>query len=290
MSETATIEDRIRQNYAGLSDKLQAAADHVVQNPLDIATRSLRALAATSGVSPATYSRLARALGHDDYEQMREDGRAAMGRRMVPFSERARTLRAMAAPTDAAMFLHRQAAACLANIERLDRDTPAERLEAAVDTLDGARSVLLVGSQGSSGFADYFGYLAHWFSPKWQVAGRNGTTLAAAMARLGPQDAVLAVAKSPYARRTISALKAAQAPGIPSIVITDSHASPGLAFATHGFVVPSESPQFFSSYVATLVLIETFITMLLARAGDEAEEMIRNAEKQIDSLGETWAP
>ncbi|WP_299692655.1 MurR/RpiR family transcriptional regulator [uncultured Tateyamaria sp.] len=290
MTETATIEERISRNYAGLSDKLQVAADFVADNPIDIATRSLRSLASTSGVSPATFSRLARALGYHDYEQMREDGRVAMGRKMASFSERAHALRAKATPPDADVFLHRQAAACIANIEYLDRDITNDSLEAAVETLHAAGHVLLVGSQGSSGFVDYFGYLAHWFSPNWSVAGRNGTTLAATMARLGPGDAVLAISKAPYARRTISALQAARDLGVPSIVITDSHTSPALAFASQSFVVPTESPQFFSSYAATLVLIETIITMLLARAGDNAEDMIRDAENQIHALGETWTP
>ena len=65
---------------------------------------------------------------------------------------------------------------------------------------------------------------------------------------------------------------------------------PAIEFSSHSFVVPTESPQFFSSYAATLVLIETIITMLLARAGDEAEDMIRAAENQIHVLGETWDP
>jgi DNA-binding MurR/RpiR family transcriptional regulator len=100
---------------------------------------------------------------------------------------------------------------------------------------------------------------------------------------------VFAISKAPYAHRTISTLKAASERGIPTIVITDNHASPALSFSTHSLIIPTESPHFFTSYVATLVMIETMITMLVARAGDEAEDMIRNAEDQIHSLGETWA-
>lgn len=288
MSQAATIEERISKSYAGLSDKLQLAADYVAENPIDVATRSLRSVAATSGVSPATFSRLARALGYGDYEQMREDGRAAMGRKMESFSERARALRSHSQPPNGRIYLNRQAAACIANIEALDRDISNDQLEAAVDALHKARSVLLVGSLGSSGFVDYFSYLAHWFSETWKVAGRNGTALAATLSRLGPPDAILAVSKAPYARRTIAALKAGQDAGATTLLITDSHSSPALEFADHAFIVPSESPQFFSSYAATLVLIETIVTMLLTKAGPEAEDMIRAAENQIRSLGETW--
>ena len=290
MSGTATIEERISRSYASLSDKLQVAADYVAENPIDIATRSLRSLATTSGVSPATFSRLARALGYADYEQMREDGRQAMGRKMESFSERAHALRQSKTPSDAALFLNRQASACIANIEILERDTDRATLEAAVVTLHKAKHVHLIGAQGSAGFADYFGYLAHWFKPNWTVAEQNGRGLGGTLARLERGDAVLAISKAPYAHRTIAALRSVYEQNVPAIVITDSHTSPALQFAAHGFVVPTESPQFFSSYAATLVLIETIITLLLSRAGEDAEDMIRATEHQIHALGETWTP
>lgn len=290
MQAAMTIEDRISQRFSGLSEKLQLAATYVAEHPIDIATRSLRAVAASSGVSPATFSRLARALGYDSYEDMREDGRAAVGRKMVPFSKRAQALRAEGTGQEGLTFLHRQAAACLANITLLDRGISNQRLEEAVAALHAARTVLLVGSLGSAGFVDYFGYLAQWFRHGWLVASPGGTTLAGALARMDHRDAIFVLSKAPYASRSIRVLRAARGKGITTVVITDSHASPALEFADHAFVVPTESPQFFSSYTATLVLIETLISLLLARSGPEAEEMIREAENQIHRLDETWKP
>jgi len=290
LSDATSIEERISRHYAGLSDKLQVTADYVAENPIDIATRSLRSLATTSGVSPATFSRLARAIGYEDYQEMREEARLAMGRKLEWFSQRAEALRSSACPLDAKTHLHKQAAACITNIETLERDLNDDVLENAVEMLHNAKRVLLVGSLGSSGFIDYFGYLASWFKSEWLIAGRNGTGLAATIARLGKDDAVLAIAKAPYARRTISSLKAAKAKGVPLVVLTDSHASPALELADHGFVVPIESPQFFSSYAATVVFIEAIVTMLLARSGDGVEDMIRETERQIHALGETWTP
>lgn len=287
---TVSIEDRIGQHYGDLSDKLRVAADYVAANPVEIATRSLRAVATTSGVSPATFSRLARALGYADYEALRDDGRAAVGRRMVPFSQRAQDLRSRAGGHTAAEALARHAASAAQNVSFLERDITPERLEAAADTLHAARRVLIVGSLGSSGFADYLGYLMHWFRADWSVAGRNGTALAATLARLGPEDAVFVLSKSPHAKRSVSALRAAHARGVSTVVITDSYSSPTLAMANHGFVVPTEGPQFFSSYAATVVLLETLVSLLLTRAGDGAEAMIRAAEDQLHDLGETWAP
>ncbi|MEM9551122.1 MAG: MurR/RpiR family transcriptional regulator [Pseudomonadota bacterium] len=285
-----SIEERIGRTYAGLSDKLRIAADYVADHPVEIATRSLRAVATDSGVSPATLSRLARALGYDDFAQMRDDGRAAMGRRLIPFSERAQTLRETQTIKTSQAMLTAHVEACTANLSYMCRDLDAAKLGSAVEALHRAKTVMLVGSLGSSGFVDYFGYLAHWFRENWIVAGRNGTILSAAMSRLGPDDAVFVLSKTPHARRSILALQSAHERGIPTVFVTDSYASPACAHADYVFAVPTESPQFFSSYAATLVLIEAMVSQLLARAGSDAEDMIRGAEKQIHGLGETWEP
>jgi len=289
VSQTATIQDRINGSYAGLSGKLQVAAKYVAENPVDVATRSLRSVASTSGVSPATFSRLARALGYSDYEQMREDGREAVERKLSPFSERAHALRIAASDQESAAILQRQAAACVSNIENLQNTIDSGRLDAAVQCLHNAQTVLLVGSMGSAGITDYFGYMAQWFKANWKTVGRSGTELSPSLSRLGPEDVVFALSKTPYARRTIAALKVAREAGSTTIVITDSRTSPALQFSDYSFVTSTESPQFFSSYAATMVLMEAIISMLLTRAGPEAEGMIRNAEIQIDRLGENWA-
>lgn len=289
MPVSDTIQDRINGSYAGLSDKLKVAAKYVADNPADVATRSLRSVASTSGVSPATFSRLARALGYEDYEQLREEGRIAVERHMSPFSERASALQSRAATKDGHDFLADQAAACVSNIENLAAAIDPVRLESAVAALEAARSVLLVGAMGSAGLIDYFGYMAHWFRSNWKVAGRNGTELATSLSRVATGDVVFALSKEPYARRTVAALQSARERGATTIAITDSRTSPALQFCDHAFIVTTQSPQFFSSYAATLVLMETIISMLVARAGPEAEATIRAAELEIQCLGENWA-
>ncbi len=289
LAPTTTIEDRISEHYADLSTKLRTAADYVANNPVDVATRSLRSVAHTSGVSPATFSRLARMLGFEDYEEMREAGRVAVGRKLVPFSERARSLRQSGQSQRADEFLHHQAKACVSNITFLDQNISGERLDAAVTALHRAKNVLLIGSMGSSGFVDYFGYQAQWFKSNWSIAGRNGVTAAAALARMEADDAIFVLSKSPYARRSILALQEARRKRLKTVVVTDSHSSPALQFADHFFVVPTETPNFFSSYAATLVLMETMMSLLLMKAGSGAESRVKDTEAHVERLGENWS-
>lgn len=287
MNLSARIEDRIADSYADLSAKLKDAADYVVANQMDVAARSLRSVSAASGVSPATLSRLARTLGFHTYEDMRELCRGAMGGRAMSFSERAERLKLD--KDEGATFLQRQSGACIWNITDLAESVDRARLEAAVDALAEARNVVLFGALSSTGIAEYMAYLANYFCTNWTLAGRMGASLGASLSSLDENDVLLVVTKTPYASRAIFAAEMARAAGAQTIVLTDSHTCPALQHASFSFIVPSESPQFFSSYAATLVLMETMIAMLVARSGESASQRIRDVEARNRRLGEFGA-
>ncbi|WP_425093382.1 MurR/RpiR family transcriptional regulator [Tropicimonas sp. S265A] len=277
-----SIEDRISARYGGLSAKLRTAADYVAANPVDLATRSLRAVAQTSGVSPATFSRLARVLGYADYEELREAGRNAVGQRLVPFAERAGALQQ--GDRSAGHLLNRQSAICTHSISVLAQAVAPERLEAAVDALHAADRVVLIGELGSAGIMDHFSYQAQYFARHWVRAGRGGASIAASFAQMRAGDAVIGLTMAPYADQTLGALRVARDNGFATVVLTDSPTSPAMAFADHPFALPTETANFFSSYVATLVLIETIMSLLVARVGPEAEARIRATEDQTKKL------
>ncbi|MBN2906855.1 MAG: MurR/RpiR family transcriptional regulator [Rhodobacteraceae bacterium] len=274
--------------YGDLSAKLRDAADYVAAHPVDVATRSLRAISASSGLAPATFSRLARALGFASYEELRELSRNAVGRRYVSFSERVHRLQAEAEAGAQPPFLTRQASACTANIEAMIRLIDPARLEDAVERLHRARNVVLFGALGSTGIVEYMAYMGSYFAANWRLAGRMGASLASAMADIGAEDALIVLTKPPHARRAILAAQMARERGAFVLVITDTHACPALKWSDAGFILPSDSPQFFSSYAASLVLAETIIGMLAARAGPQAKARIEEVEARNHRLEEFW--
>lgn len=286
MSNANRLQERVAESYADLSVKLKAAADFVVTNQTDVATRSLRAVSAASGVSPATLSRLARSLKFESYEDMRELCRETIGERSLSFSERAEQLKND--PEASHSMLERQAAACIDNISNLAKDLNRERLQEAVASLVEARSVVLFGAFGSTGIVEYLAYLANYFATNWTLAGRMGASLGAALSTLRHNDVLLIVTKSPYAKKAVRAAEYASEVGATVIIVSDSHTCPAIKFATFPFIVPSDSPQFFSSYAATLSLLETMIAMLVAQSGEDASQRIRDVERRNQSLGDFW--
>ncbi|NRB00634.1 MAG: MurR/RpiR family transcriptional regulator [Rhodobacteraceae bacterium] len=283
---TDTLEDRVAERYAGLSDQLRRAADYVLENPLDIASRSLRAISSDSHVSPATFSRLSRALGYENFEAMKDISRQSVGQRVVSLSEKAEMLRS-GAETDRSM-LQRQGEACIRNIEVFMDRADQRKLEQAATLMREADNVVLLGALASTGITEYMAYLAHFFAPNWSLAGRMGASLGSQAAKLKPGDVVFIVTMHPYAQRAVAAAKLARDAGVDVVLVTDALDCPALAHATHGFVVPTDSPQFFSSYVVTLVLIETLIAMIVAASEADATAAIKKVEAKNQELGDYW--
>jgi len=288
MDKKPSIEDRISLRYDTLSAGLRAAADYVIANPIDIATRSLRSVAATSGLSPPTFSRLARALDFGAYEDMRELCRAAVGRDPVSFADKAAALQEQSAD-ETMPFLYRKSAAAVANIEALANSIDPGRLADTVETIHRSRRTIVVGALSSMGIADYLGYMATWFSDRWAVIGQNGLSLGSALTDAGPADCVLIITLSPFASRSILAAELAAEKGAHVIVITDRHSCPALKHTDSGFIVSADSPQFFPSYISVVLLIETMVGMLVGMAGQRAQDRIDELENNNHRLSDYWA-
>ncbi|MCV6597625.1 MAG: MurR/RpiR family transcriptional regulator [Mangrovicoccus sp.] len=285
---SSLFEDRIASHYNDLSDRLRRAADHVLANPVDVATRSLRSIAEESGLAPASYTRLAQALGYAGYEALREELRGAVGQRYARFSDKAKALQEDLARETAPAFLHQHSEAVIANLAMLTRDLDPERLERLVNDLQHARQVAVSGGLSSQFLAHHMVYLARYFSGQWRVCGSQGQNAAAALSDLGREDLFLLFTLRPFAACSIRLAEAAHKQGLRLAVITDTHSCPALAVADHGIVVPTETPQFFSSHAAVVSVLETIIGMLVARAGKTAQERIAQVADLNHDLGEYW--
>jgi DNA-binding MurR/RpiR family transcriptional regulator len=67
----------------------------------------------------------------------------------------------------------------------------------------------------------------------------------------------------------VEAVRLARDQGLTVIALSDSPASPIIRAAQHGFVVAADTPQFFPSSVATIAVLETLLSFVIAVASDE---------------------
>lgn len=290
MGESAlsqTFEMRLTERYGDLSEALRSAADYLANNPVDTASRPLRTVSRDSGISPAAFSRLARALDYDGFEELREEMRTKINRRVNNFAERAERLHREHQKHEVD-FVDAHLAACQSNLQLFADDLDREMLNAAVDRIAQARKVLLLGALGSTGVVEYLSYMADFCADNWAMASRMGASLGGGVTGLCDRDVLIVVTKPPFSGRAIRAAKLAQEQGVFVVLITDTHACPALPHASARFIVPTDSPHFYSSYVVTMFLVETLIGVLVSQSGPSARARIAEVEGANRVLAEVW--
>lgn len=281
------FETRLTDRFDTLSGALRRAAAHVEAHPVEIATRPLRAVARQAEVSPAAFTRLAKALGYADFEALREEFRARIQRRAQPFAARAERLQQDHGAGETG-FYDAHLRACQANLgaaAELDR----AQLDAAIDRLAAARRVRLLGALGSTGVVAHLAYMAGLCADNWRLANPGGGSAAAGITGLDERDALIIVTKPPFSQQAIVTARLASDRGVFVIVITDTHSCPALRHASAGFVLPTASPQFYSSYVTTMFFVEALIGLLVSRSGEAARARIAEVERTTRDLAEIWS-
>jgi DNA-binding MurR/RpiR family transcriptional regulator len=76
--------------------------------------------------------------------------------------------------------------------------------------------------------------------------------------------------------------------GVAIIAVTDSRSAPIAIGAQHVFVLPTDSPQFFTSMVAVAALIETIMAFVIADAGADVVASIEKFHQRRHDLGVYW--
>ncbi len=287
----ASIRDQVVQRFSSLSPQLRRAAQFVLDHPDEVATRSLRHVARKADLPPPTFSRLARAMGYEAYDQLREHCRGEVLGSRSRFADKALQLLEQDGEKSASSrdpFVVRQAAAAMSNIQALLETIDIKALERAARKLARAPRVVVIGSLSAYAFVDYVSYLAAMALPNWRVAGRSGSSLASAISGLGSRDVVLVITHEPYSARSVRAAQLARQQGAHVVAITDGAQSPVAVIANTLFLVSTDSPQFFPSHVAALVLLEALMGMVVRETGAAAQQRIAAVEEENYVLGEYW--
>ncbi|MCP4072502.1 MAG: MurR/RpiR family transcriptional regulator [Hyphomicrobiales bacterium] len=285
-----SIQEKITRNIHTLSPQLRLAANYVADHPDEIASRSLRYNASATELTPPTFSRLARALGFKNYEYLREACRSQIKHQRLTFAEKAKALQKGQKIGDVSGdFIIRHGAAAIENIGTFLSAIDPKQVDDVATLLVQARRVHLVGMLSSRHFADYIEYMASMAFENWRVLGDKPTSIASTLTGISKQDVMLVICHAPYAKRSVEIARFARSTGVRIICITDHFMSPPAAVSDMVLIASTESPQFFSSHVATLVLIESIIGMCVAKSGKTARERIAAVEKTSHNMGEYWS-
>ena len=280
--------ERLTWAYPSLSRQLKKCAAYILDHPSDVATLSMRQVAARADVPPSTMHRLARTLGFDTYNEFRDIYRNGVNDLSVGYPQKAGELQANVGDRDFddAIGTFRDAAA--RNVDALFHNIDSVELKRVVETLTAARNVVVVGMHSSYSFANYFHYVAAMGLRNWHLITRHNGELSDRIESLTSDDVVVGIAFKPCAADTIRVARRSHDSGARVIGITNSRSSPLAAYSHHILIAPDRSPGFFESYVATAALVEMLVGMVVARGDKSIIDNIDKLERCRREMGEYW--
>ncbi len=265
---------RLLEIFDQLPTQLQVAARFIIDNPHEVGVQTMRSLASEISVHPNTFTRLARSLGFDGYEDLRERFRDFVRAGTGSSTDRAKWLQAMAKKGGNTEILGTMAQSCLDNTEQMFRSQSDKDLDKAVNIMIKAKKVHVVGVGLAYSLAYNFWYLARIPFDHFVLTPHQGTLLSDDLQHLGKNDCLVAMTFQPYRNETLNAIKIANDAGAKTIAITDSKASTAYREATVGLVSPTHTPQFFQSNAAVSALIDTLTALLVVKGGEKATQAI----------------
>ncbi|MGI9334584.1 MAG: MurR/RpiR family transcriptional regulator [Gammaproteobacteria bacterium] len=271
-----------------MTPEIRKAAAYVVENPNDVGVSSIRELAQAANVKPNTLVRMARAAGFEGFDDFRRPFREHIRNGRDDFPDRARWLQSLSKGGKLGGLFAAMAATSISNIENTFAATDAMRVKAAADTIVNARDSYVLGVGISHALARNFAYLAAMAVDNVQAIPREGSLATDDLARAGSRDVLLALTFKPYRAEVVEAVEIARSQGVHIIGISDSPASPLVLGSEHGFVVPTGSPQFFTSTLAAGALLETMMAFVIADASPDVIANIERFHERRHELGIYW--
>ena len=149
------------------------------------------------------------------------------------------------------------------SLEQLAARVNPDDLQRAVDLLQAAENIYVVGLRRSFGVASYLTYaLRHLDRRAFLIDGLGGM-FKEQLDMISDNDAVVAISYSPYAEETLITSKIAAEKRAKQIIITDSQISPLASFSDVCFVVKEAQVDAFRSMSATQCLVQSLAVALV---------------------------
>lgn len=267
--------DVIRKALPTLPPRLRQVGEFLAHHEFDATTRSMRGLAASAGINPATFTRLAQAIGYAGWDGLRaaliEAGRLG---RETPFSTRVPGIGGPAPASIGQAMLQ-------SDVETLARITSAP-IAAAAAALHAASRVWVAGFRSCRSVADLLQYQLRLFRPGMVNRVGGGGPEDLDYGAFEPGDALVVIGFAPYSRASIAAAVAGRAARCVTIAVADSPTAPIAEGADHLLLFDgAASPGFFPSLTGAISLAQALAAAAFTLGGPAALIRLQQTEARL---------
>jgi DNA-binding MurR/RpiR family transcriptional regulator len=246
---------------------------------------TVREIANAANVNPNTVVRMARQIGFTGYDEFRYPFREAIRGGSARFPDRVRWLQETHKSGTMGALYADMVQSALKNIEQTFADIRIDELIAAATSVWNSRNVFTLGVGINNSNAHNFTYLASTGMVQFHAIPRSGSTPVDDLAWADNRDVLIAITCKPYRVEVVETVKIAKEQGITIIGLSDSPASPVVLKADHGFVVSTDTPQFFPSSVGIIALLETLLSVVISVASEEVVDRVEKFHHRRRQLG-----
>ena len=273
-TSSAAVIDRLTEAYPDLTPQVQQAAQHVLDYPGDVAVLSMRQLAAQAGIKPNTLVRMARILGFDGYDDLREPFRHEVTRTGTSFPDKARWLQTIAEGKHHGDLLAELASSNLAVVEQVFADLDTAELKTVADKVLASVRTGVLGVGALQPLAEHFCYVGSMALTGLVALPTNGGLPIDDASRMGVDDVLISMTFAPYRVEIVEATRLAAERGATTALLAD-----------HTFVVATDTPQFFSSVVGVVALLEALLSFMVADSRSDATGAIAEFHEHRRAAG-----
>lgn len=260
--------------HDSLSPRLRQVAAYVLDHPNDMGLETLAVIAQRCGVQASTIVRFAKAFGYDGASQMQRLFRDELinSAPSPSYAERIRQSRLRTGDGRALApheLIQEFATSNIIALEHLQESIDAALLEKAVDLMEQASSVYLVGLRRSFPVAAYMAYaLRHVDKPVHLIDGLAGM-LVEQSSMISSSDLLFAISFRPYAKETAEIVASAKAAGASVVSISDSQLSPIAHGADVSFDIRDAEVRQFRSLTGSLCVAQTLVISYAQRIEEQ---------------------
>ena len=219
----------IHDKYDGMSKAYQNIAVYLTQNPNDVAVMSLNAIADTCGIHASSFVRFAQMLGYKGFKEVQAVFQRRLSTAAPGFQARIKALESELSDRENVGgwgFLHDLVLRDIDALQELLNLTTGETIEKAVDLMEKADTIYLVGQLRSAPIIDLTRYILTMLGRRTVLLDASGGLSPHIAGTMRPTDLLFAVAFRFYATEVVNIVEQAAARGLPIVAITDSTLSP----------------------------------------------------------------
>ncbi|MYD08709.1 MAG: MurR/RpiR family transcriptional regulator [Chloroflexi bacterium] len=286
MSEPRPQDDIVRWlrgQHDSLSPSQRKVTQFLLEGRLNVIHFTITEIAEAVGVNASTVVRAAQALGFEGFPELQSALRsqflsqARISQRMQIGSQQLIDDLSADAGEDAHLLttvLRDE----LQTLLDLPQHVPRHRFDQAVDLLDAAEQIYIIGLGASYPLALNFGIVLRYIRPETMVLTPGIDPIAAQLISLKAGDLVFSLCFARYTRETLTVMDVARDRAATVLAVTDSHVSPAATRADLALIVPFRL-RMYSNTVAVFALLDALLGALALRYPEKTQARLDRLEE-----------